>query len=307
MIAAVPRLRRAAGALLALVLIVFGVPWSTDQAARGQNRVLFLSVVDATGEAVTDLQPDEVFVRWDGADGEILELDPIVLPVRVTVFIDNGDSARSALQHMREGLKGFVDAMPEDVEVALLTIGRQPRWITRHTSDHAELTRGLGLVVPDSSGVARYMDAWAEEADRLTDDEEREYLPIVVMLASDGPDGSTVTQGRYVEMADRMIDASATLHTWMFTRGNVGAPQVQIGTEMADLTRGSYRPLAVSSGFVTQLSELGRDIARKHGKVRRQYRVTYAPPDGVSDQPVISFGSTRQGIDIIGTIDGNVP
>ena len=307
MITAVRRPRRAAGALLTLVLIVCGVPWSTGQAARAQNRVLFLSVIDATGEAVTDLQPDEVFVRWDGADGEILDLDPIALPVRVTVFIDNGDSARTALQHMREGLKGFVDAMPEDVEVALLTVGQQPRWITRHTSDHAELTRGLGLVVPDASAVARYLDAWVEEADRLTDDEERQYLPIVVMLASDGPDGSTVTQGRYAEMAQRMIDASATLHTWMFTRGNVSAPQVQIGTEMADLTRGSYQPLAVSSGFVTQLPELGRDIARKHSRVRRQYRVTYAPPDGASDQPVISIGSTRQGIEIIGTIDGNVP
>jgi len=306
MIPAVPRLRRAAGAVLALVLMVCGVPWSTGQAARAQNRVLFLSVIDATGEAVTDLQPDEVFVRWDGVDGEILDLDPIALPVRVTVFIDNGGSAASALQHMREGLKGFVDAMPEDVEVALLTVGGQPRWITRHTFDRAELTRGLGLVVPVGA-VARYLDAWAEEADRLTDDEEREYLPIVVMLASDGPEGSTVTQGRYAGMAQQMIEASATLHTWLFTRGNVDAPQVQVGTEMADLTRGSYRPLAVSSAFVTLLPELGRDIARKHGRVRRQYRVTHVPPDGASDQPVISFGSTRQGIDIIGTIDGNVP
>jgi hypothetical protein len=123
MIPAVPRLRRAAGAVLALVLMVCGVPWSTGQTARAQNRVLFLSVIDVTGEAVTDLQPDEVFVRWDGVDGEILDLDPIALPVRVTVFIDNGGSAASALQHMREGLKGFVDAMPEDVEVALLTVG----------------------------------------------------------------------------------------------------------------------------------------------------------------------------------------
>jgi hypothetical protein len=76
---------------------------------------------------------------------------------------------------------------------------------------------------------------------------------------------------------------------------------------MANLTGGGYQPLAVSSAFVTQLPELGRDITLKHGKVRHQYRVTYVPPDGASDQPVISFGSTRQGIDIIGTIDGNVP
>ena len=307
MITAVPRLRRAAGARLALVLILCGMPWSQGQAARAQDQVLFLSVVDTTGNAVTDLQPGDVFVRWDGADGEILDLDPITLPLRVTVFIDNGGSAQTALQHIREGLMGFVDAMPEDVEVALLTVGERPRWITRHTSNHAELRRGLGLVVSNAGAGARYLDAWVEEANRLADDKERQYFPIVVMLASDGPDDSTVTQGRYAEMAERMMAASATLHTWIFTRGNLTAPQVQIGIEMADLTGGSYQALAASSAFVTQLPELGWNIALRHGKVRRQYRVTYAPPDVTSEQPVISVGSTRLGIDIIGTIDGNVP
>ena len=308
MITSVARLRRVAGALLALVLIVWGAPWSTGQAVQAQNQVLFVSVVDANGESVTDLEPDELMVQWDGMDSETLDLEPINLPVRVTVFIDNAEGARDALQHMREGLKGFLDAVPEDVEIALLTLARQPRWITRHTTDRAELVRSLDLVVPDHGTAARYLDAWAEEAGRINDDAERQYLPIVVMVASDGPDGSSITQGRYEQVVQRMLDTSATMHTRMFSGvGDASAPQAQMGIEMGTLTRGSYEALAAATAFRTMLPELGRDIARKHSRVRHQYRVTYAPPDGASDQPAISVGSTRPDLNIIPTIDGNVP
>ena len=114
------RHRPAVSTLIALVLMIWAVPWH-GRVALAQNQVLFLSVVDEAGEPVTDLQPDDVVVQWDGENSRTLQLDPVNLPVRVTVIIDNGESAREALQHMREGLDGFLTAMPEDVEVALLT------------------------------------------------------------------------------------------------------------------------------------------------------------------------------------------
>ncbi len=308
MITSVARLRRVAGALFALVLILSGAPWSMGRAVSAQNQVLYLSILDANGEAVTDLGPDDVVVQWDGEDCETLDLEPINLPVRVTVLIDNAEDTRAALQHMREGLKGLLDAIPEDVEIGLLTLARQPRWITRHTTDRAELASGLDLVTPDYGTSARFLDGWLEAADRISDDAERQYLPVIVMLAGDGIDASTITQGRYEEMRERMVDISATMHTRLFTSiGNAAAPQAQMGIEMGELTRGSYEALAVPTAFRTQLPELGREIARKHGRTSYQYRVTYAPPDGASDRPAISVGSTRPDLIIIPTIDGNVP
>ena len=300
------RHRPAVSTLIALVLMIWAVPWH-GRVALAQNQVLFLSVVDEAGEPVTDLQPDDVIVQWDGENSRTLQLDPVNLPVRVTVFIDNGASARRALQNMREGLSGFVAAMPADVEVALLTIGGQPRWIRRHTTDKAELARGLGDVVPDVGIAARYLDAWSEAAGRLEDDEERAYLPVIVMIAADGPEGSALTQGRHDEMVGRMLANSATLHTWIYSsRGHAFAPQSQIGIEMSNLSGGSFRALAVSSAFVKMLPELGRDIARKHKLTSHQYRVTYAPPAGASAQPAISVGTTRSNLSLTPTIDGNV-
>ena len=307
MITSVTCLRPLTGALLALVLIVFGAPGSLSQVVLAQSQVLFVSVVDSNGEPVTDLEPGELVVQWDDENCEMLNLELINWPVRVTVFVDNGDGSRNALQHMREGLKLFVDAIPEEVEVALLTIGSQPRWVTRHTADRAELARGIDLITPDAGAAARFVDALIEEAGRLNDDEERQYLPVIVMVASDGPEGSTPVQRRLEQMMQRMLDNSATVHTRILLTGRFAPPQVSIGIDVGNLTGGTYEALAAPSGFRTMLPELGQDIARKHKRVSQQYRVTYAQPDGASDRPTISIAVTRPGVDLIATFDGNLP
>ena len=308
MITSVARLRRIACALFALApFVLFGAPWSTGQEVSAQSYVLFVSVVDLNGDPVTDLAPDELTVQWDGEDCETLDLERVSLPVRVTVLIDNAEDTRDALQNMREGLKGFVAAIPEDVEIGLLTLARQPRWITRHTSDRAELARGLDLVTPDFGTSARFLDGWVEAANRLSDDAERQYLPVILMLSGDGNDASTITQGRYADMRQKMIDVAATMHTRMFAGiGNVAASQAQMGMELGNLTPGSFESLATASTFLTQLPELGRDVARKHDRVTNQYRVTYTPPEGASTQPNLSI-VTRPGLQLIPTANGNVP
>ncbi len=306
------RLRPLTGVLLVLALLAVGAPWRSSQVAFAQNQVLFVSIVDSNGEPVTDLEADDLQVRWDDVVCETLALEPINWPVRVTVFVDNGEGSQNALQHMREGLKLFVDAIPAEVEVALLTIGSQPRWITRHTADRAELERGIDLMTPDAGAASRFMDALIEEAGRLNDDEERQYFPVIVMVATDGPDGSTGLPQRLDDMLQRLIENSATVHTRMFSTGS-SSPfqglQVQAGVRVSEVTHGTYESLAASTAFVTALSELGQDIARKHTRVSHQYRLTYAPPDGAFDQPRIrvAVSDRYSGVNLFPTLDGNLP
>ena len=144
------RLRRLTGALLALVLIGFGAPWATNRVLLTQSQMLFVSIVDADGEPVTDVTPEEVIVQWDGENCETLHLEPSDWPVRVTVFVDNGEGSGEAVPQIREGLRRFTEVPPEEVEVALWTTAGRPRSRVRHTADRAELTNGIGLIVPDS-------------------------------------------------------------------------------------------------------------------------------------------------------------
>ena len=302
--------RHTSGALLTLAVIVCNAPWTMGQPLPAPSRApleLFARLIDTDGNPVTDLRPDEFLVQWDGVDCETLSVEPIHWPVRITVFFDNGTGSMGVVYQMRQGLERFVDEIPSDVEIALLTTARQPRWITRHTADRAELATAIGRIAEDNASPARYLDALIEEAGRL-DAAEEQYFPVIVMIASDAPDISTGQQQRYEEMLRRLLQNRATVHTRVFSRGVVGGYGVQqVGMNVQEVVGGTYQALAVGSGFITQLPELARDIARKHREVSNQYKVTYVPPEGASARPTITTGVARQGIRMQVTLDGNIP
>ena len=296
--------------LLAVLGVIAASFWLSNQVVQAQEQVLYLSIVDSSGTPITDVDENEIVVQWDGEDTETLEFEQPGWPLRVTVFIDNSNAAILAVPQMREGLRAFLAELPGEVEVGLATIAGRAQWVAEHTADRAELERGIGLIVPNTGSSADFLDALIEEGGRLDDDNDREYYPVIVMLSADGVEGSSSQQGRFDEMVNRMIMNSAEVHTLFFVSGQgsgAAAIQVQIGEALAQNTRGSFERFAAASGFVNLLTELARDLANKHRMVSNQYRVTYRQPRNPSAQPAIGVATTRDGLNLIPTLDGNVP
>ena len=296
--------------LLAVLGVIAASLWLSNQVVQAQEQVLYLSIVDSSGTPITDVDENEIVVQWDGEDTETLEFEQPGWPLRVTVFIDNSNAAILAVPQMREGLRAFLTELPGEVEVGLATIAGRAQWVAEHTADRAELERGIGLIVPNTGSSADFLDALIEEGGRLDDDNDREYYPVIVMLSADGVEGSSSQQGRFDEMVNRMIMNSAEVHTLFFVSGQgsgAAAIQVQIGEALAQNTRGSFERFAAASGFVNLLTELARDLANKHRMVSNQYRVTYRQPRNPSAQPAIGVATTREDLNLIPTLDGNVP
>ena len=294
--------------LVVLALLICALP-GFERAAAAQSQSFFISFTDTDGVPVTDLALEDVVVELDGELGETLRLEPIDWPIRVTVFVDNGANTRPMLDDIREGLGGFVEALVPDVEVAIATTGGRPQFWAEHTTNRAELTDAIGVLSPAIDGAATYLDALYEEAERLHDDEVGEYFPVIVMVSTNGPEGSTRVRDRpFREMMERLLASSATVHTMMFTHSAIsGAPQMRWGIDIAEATGGGYRGLSSANGFRTLLPQLAEDIARKHRLMSNQYRVTYRPPEGISERPSVRVLTTRTGINMVPTRDGKVP
>ena len=296
--------------LLTFLVVAVVACYAFGQDVQAQEQVLYLSIVDNNGSPITDIDEDEVVVQWDGEDTETLNFEQPGWPIRITVFVDNSNAAIPAVPQMREGLRAFLSELPEEVEVGLSTIAGRAQWVAEHTSDRTDLERGIGLIVPNTGSAADFLDALVEEGGRLDDDDDREYYPVIIMLSADGVEGSSSQQGRFDEMVNRMIMNSAETHTLFFVSGNgsgAAAIQVQIGEALAQNTRGSFSRFATTNGFVNQLTELARDLTNKHRMVSNQYRVTYRQPRNPSAQPAIGVATTREGLNMIPTLDGNVP
>ncbi len=304
--------RSVVGVLAALALVASGAPW-TGHVARAQTQSFFVSFTDGEGAPVTDMQRSEVFVETDGERSVALSLEPIRWPLRVTVFVDNGMASPPVLDHMREGLRRFVDALPADIEVAIATMGGRPQFWARHTTDRIELEDAVGVIAPEMDGAASFLDALYEEAERLHEDEAGEYFPVVVMVATNGPEGSTRVRERpFREMMERLIANRAALHTRMYTFTSVtgvkqGGDQMRWAMDIGRVTAGSYDGLSSAIGFRTQLPELAEDLGRKHRLMSNQYLLTYTPPENATAQSVVRLLTTRAGVRMTPTRDGKIP
>ena len=291
-------------ALIAALCVFASLP------VQAQEHVLHVAVADAEGNAVPGLTEEDIVVQWDGENLETTRFEPVDWPVRLTVFLDNSEGAIRVVPQMREGLRALLRVLPAEIEVAVLTLARQPRWITRHTSDRGELEGNISLIAPDAGTGARFLDALVEEANRIHDDDERQYYPVVLMVSGDGADSSSSQQGRVDRMVERMVENAVEVHTLLFVSGQglgAAAQQFNFGNELMQITRGSFERIAVGNAIVERLTALGRDIARKHRFVSSQYRITYRQPRSPSAQPAIGVSTERRGLQILVTLDGNVP
>lgn len=303
------------GIVSAAVLLGFGlvVPNGLE---GGQERQVFMALVDQSGTPVTDLDRDEIHVSEDGEPRDILRLEAIDWPMKLTILIDNGPSFQDASLHLRNGLRTMLEALPAGIETELLTLAPQPRWIVRPTRDHLELIDGVSRITPDG-GAPKFIEGLMEVAERISEDDSN-YFPAILIVGSNGPEGSAYVERDVNRMATRLYQRSTTMHVVMLGvgRGSVrsfGQNQLEIGIQMAEITGGRFENINLTSRLTTLLPELGEQIARSHLLQSQQYRITYdasgtpRPRRDDAVSPQVSATTTREGLSGFLTFDGHIP
>ena len=226
-------LRFLIGSVFALSLVVYGAPWGTGQVVSAQDQSLFVAYIDSEGAPVTDMEAKNVIIQWDEVECEIVELEPINWPLRVTVMVDTGTEATQFLPDMRVGVESFLDALSPDVEVAIGSIGGgRVQYMTQHTSDREVVLDAVRRLSPAGNSSA-FFDGLYEVAEDVDNDRDREYFPVVVMVAVGGAEGSTQHKGKGLqETMDRLNASGGAVHTLLLTNPSSGG-QRSVGRAQA--------------------------------------------------------------------------
>ena len=272
----------------------------------------FASVVDANGAPVSGLTADDFTVTENGVQSKVLNVEPIDWPVKVAILIDNGLGTGRLLGMIRNGLKGLLTALPEGIEISLVTTSPQPRFVRRSTTDRKALFEGVDRIAPDE-GASMFVQALIEVADRFYR-EKGNYFPVVIAFGSTAADGSTARERDARRMLTQFTEDSATVHVLMLssttlsgrTTAGGGANQISVGMTVAKATGGRYDHIAAESRIATGLPEIGEQVARSHARQSRQYRVTVQRPPSASG-PFSGNVATRAGLTMVLTPDGRIP
>ncbi|MBI4265606.1 MAG: VWA domain-containing protein [Acidobacteria bacterium] len=295
---------------LGLILLVIPLMVAGVQAQREFQ--FFVSMVDASGMPVATLAPSDLDVRESGVSGKVVRVEPIDWPVKVQILVDNGAGIGAEnLTPLRNGVRGLLEALPDGVEVSLLSTAPQPRFLVRPTTDRQALLKGVDVLVPDN-GAARFVEGLNEAAQRVEADEGN-HFPVIVAVGSTAVEGGNVNQHDVERTLQRLGARAATVHVVMFSstsRGTLnisGAAQTDIGIAVAKMTGGRYENITAGTRLATLLPEIGDQVALSHARQSRQYRITFERP-GPATGPVgeITLGA-RPGTTVLLSIDGHLP
>jgi hypothetical protein len=294
--------------LLVLVTSLATVPLQAQRQLQ-----FFMSVVDAAGQPLDDIKTSDLVVTEDGVPASITKLEPLNWPVKITVLVDNGLGTQDLLVQWRNGLKAFFNALPIGVESSLLTLAPQPRWIVRPTNDRVQLTRGVDRITPDQV-AARFVDGLIEFGNRVEQEntDTRRHFPILLVLGTTGPEGSSAPERDIQRMFQRFDRHSVSAHIVMLTTAArtvnevSGARQVIVGKAASELTGGIYEAIAAQNRITPLLTELGDRIAGVAVRQAKQYRVTIDRPGTGPQTGQMALGVTRPGISAIASIDGRI-
>jgi hypothetical protein len=263
-----------------------------------QQQLSFLATVTdpATGVAVETLNPADVRATEDGTVLKVLKVESVKRTVKVQVLIDTGlGLPAESVTQLRGGIRGLIEALPPDLEVTLVTTSPQPRFLVRNAKNREELLKGIDRLAPDR-GAGRFVESLSEATERATKDAEGTFN---ILIAAGTMAGDTiVADGDIARLMKFLRSRPMLVHVLLFagplnTTQSGGIAQTEVGTAVAQGTRGRYEVINNMSRYVTLLTELGAEVSKQAAGRANQWRVFVQRPDGKSGKP----GRVSLGVD----------
>ena len=293
--------------LMALAVVLCTT--ALDVRAQQQQFELFASVVDAAGKAVDKLEPTDLRVMEAGVEAKVVKVEPVNWPVKVQLLLDNGIGLGAGnIQILKDGVKGLIEALPDNLEVTIVTTAPQPRFLVKPTTDKAMMIEGLSRLAPDS-GAGRFVESINEATQRIEKD-KTDHFPVIIMSGTSSGDANVLDRD-VKRIFERIQKKPTTVHVVLLnTTGSSsgGANQTQVGMAVTEATRGRYESIAAATRLATLLPEIGKQVATSHEKQSHQFRITVERPAGAKGDVGQVGAGARGGLAVRGlSMDGRLP
>jgi hypothetical protein len=251
--------------VLAPVVVVWYL--ATFGAHAQQQFQLYANIVDGTGAPAAAVQPTDIRVMESGAEAKVLKIEGVSRPVKLQLLVDNGIGlGADNISHLRNGVRGLLDALPQGVEVTIVVTSGQPRFLVRATRDRAAIMKGLGLLTPDG-GAGKFVESLSDATERIEKDKS-DYMPVIVSFATTAGDLNVME--RDVERLSKRLQARPTtvhvvLLSLLGTRSaSGGANQTEVGINVTKMTGGRFESIASPMGRVCQVVEKSERVIVPH-------------------------------------------
>ena len=179
-------------------------------------------------------------------------------PLRIVLLVDSSTSMSAMLTEFRAGLAAFIDAVPDNVEVALISTGGQLRIRAQPTSDR-QILRAAAARFSSDGGANSLLDTLLE-SDRRFLKPAPDRRPIFVVLSTDPTGLSEPPLYRYNEFVKDFVRRRGRAHA-IVIRGNQMGLTSEILDNLTRNTDGLFTVLAIGNSLPTRMKAIADEIA----------------------------------------------
>jgi hypothetical protein len=180
-------------------------------------------------------------------------------PVRIVLLVDSSMGVSSMLPQFRAGLNAFLDVLPGDPEIALISTGGQIRIRVPLTTDRAKLHKAASAFASDG-GANAFLDTLLE-ADRRFLKKADDRRPVFVIVMTD----ETQTRGdarvdEYNRWMNDFLRRGGRAHG-IVVRGVTSGLTTDLLINLTQNTGGFYDSLNVANPLAERMKVLASIVA----------------------------------------------
>jgi Mg-chelatase subunit ChlD len=176
---------------------------------------------------------------------------------RIILLVDSGSGVQQHYQRIRSGLTDFLAAMPEDVEIGIVSCGGQMRVRLAPTTDRAKQRQVAESFSPDG-GANTFLDALVEADQRFLKN-AADKRPVFVVIATDGSTNSEPRIDAYNRFLNEFRQRRGMAHAVVLRSNQMGLAS-QVLENLAQNTGGTVQVLALSNGIPDALKQIAERV-----------------------------------------------
>jgi hypothetical protein len=284
--------------LLPVVLVALAVPAARVQTQRGINKSLFISVLDENGKPVKDIVADDILIREDNIDRQVIAVKPAREPLSVAVLVDTAQGTRVAdaygtpeeyVRDLRVAVGSFarrILGQSPDVSVSLMEFGQAAITMVKYTTDPIEFEKGVNHIV-SRPGVASVLGEALQAAN-----EDLAARPggrkAIVSINLEPSNEQSFDNGKVIGEAFRKSGAQL----WA-----VSVQRGKLQNSRRDLVLNDYAKLSGGQrDFIMGISAVEGILKGYADALTYQYEVVYARPESNKPARMVQLGTVRPGV-----------
>jgi hypothetical protein len=257
---------------------------------QGNNKSIFVSVLDAEGKPVTGMTTAEFLIREDNVDRKVVEVKPATQPIYIAMLVDTTTGAEEFISDIREGFTVFTQQVlsksPES-QLGLWEFGQAAVRIQNFTNDAVKMAEQTKRIFPKPNASSVLLEALNDASDDLA----KKPSPRRAIVALNLEPSEELSAQEPKKVNDSLMKSHAQLWCVSLQKGTLKNARRDVVLNQFVRNAGGTREFIVAQSAVTmQLSKIADALLN-------QYEVVYERP--ADKAQIVQIGTYREGVKLV--------